>query len=221
VVAVGGAAAITGIALAGALGFGTSAPAARQSPQAPSVAQQTTAAPVATADSGSSASGGGSNGWVVVKHPQSGRTSGAGRADVRAPALPADSGTGRRAVYAIGAQRVWLVDGHGTVIRTYPVSGSRRPHLIAPGTYSVYSRSLHAISFNHKETMEYMVRFAHGGHSAIGFHDIPVSDSSGSLVQSRSDLGTPLSAGCIRQWRPDAKAMWRFASDGTTVVVTA
>jgi lipoprotein-anchoring transpeptidase ErfK/SrfK len=40
-------------------------------------------------------------------------------------------------------------------------------------------------------------------------------------VQSRRQLGTPQSAGCIRQARPDARAMWRFASEGTTVVVTA
>ena len=40
-------------------------------------------------------------------------------------------------------------------------------------------------------------------------------------LQSRGQLGTPQSAGCIRQARPDARAMWRFASAGTTVVVTA
>jgi lipoprotein-anchoring transpeptidase ErfK/SrfK len=124
-------------------------------------------------------------------------------------------------VYDISEQRVWLVDGHNAVSRTYLVSGSRNPHLLNPGTYAVYSRSRHAISFNHKETMGYMVRFAHGAHSAIGFHDIPASDASGSLVQSRAQLGTPLSAGCIRQARPDAKALWTFASTGTTVVVTA
>jgi hypothetical protein len=124
-------------------------------------------------------------------------------------------------VYDISAQRVWLVGRNDTVTRTYLVSGSRNPHLLAPGSYSVFSRSLHAIGFNHKETMRYMVRFAQGKHSAIGFHDIPVSDASGSLVQSQSQLGTPLSAGCIRQWEPDAKALWRFAVKGTTVVVTA
>jgi lipoprotein-anchoring transpeptidase ErfK/SrfK len=67
--------------------------------------------------------------------------------------------------------------------------------------------------------MKFMVRFAHGERAAIGFHDIPYKD--GSLVQSRSDLGTPLSSGCIRQWRPDAKALWRFAPVGTPVVVVA
>ena len=36
-----------------------------------------------------------------------------------------------------------------------------------------------------------------------------------------SELGTPLSHGCIRQWRPDAKALWDFAPVGTEVVVVA
>src|SRR4051812_35968999 len=39
-------------------------------------------------------------------------------------ALPADSGEGRRVVFDIGDQRVWLVKGTGTVARTYLVSGS-------------------------------------------------------------------------------------------------
>ena len=53
-----------------------------------------------------------------------------------------------------------------------------------------------------------MVRFAHGERAAIGFHDIP-ADHDGGLVQTRDQLGTPPSAGCIRQWRPDAVALWR------------
>ena len=38
-------------------------------------------------------------------------------------------------------------------------------------------------------------------------------------MQGHDDLGTPQSHGCIRQWRPDAKALWRFAPVGTEVVV--
>ena len=66
-------------------------------------------------------------------------------------------------------------------------------------------------------TMRYMVRFAHGRRAAIGFHDIPVKD--GQKVQGREDLGTAMSHGCIRQGRPDAKALWAFAPLGTNVVV--
>jgi hypothetical protein len=116
-------------------------------------------------------------------------------------------------------QRVWLVDqvrGEDKVTRTYPVSGSVTDNL-HPGTYAVYSKSLHAVGIEDSGTMEYMVRFAHGANAAIGFHDVPISH--GRLVQTREQLGIPRSHGCIRQWRPDARALWRFAPVGTKVVV--
>ena len=40
-------------------------------------------------------------------------------------------------------------------------------------------------------------------------------------MQTVGQLGTPLSHGCIRQRTADAKALWRFAPVGTTVVVVA
>ena len=132
--------------------------------------------------------------------------------------LPADSGHGRRIVFDMSDQRVWLVEEDGTVRRTYPVSGSLTDNL-KPGGYEVYSRSRHAVGVDDSGIMEYMVRFAHGPRAAIGFHDIPVDD--GAPVQTRADLGTPQSHGCIRQSRPDAVALWRFSPVGTEVVVTA
>ncbi|MGH3354503.1 MAG: L,D-transpeptidase, partial [Nocardioidaceae bacterium] len=74
-------------------------------------------------------------------------------------------------------------------------------------------------SYTYHETMRYMVRFAHGARASIGFHDIPV-DRRGEPVQTRAQLGRRLSSGCVRQARPDAKALWRFAGLGTRVVVT-
>ena len=138
--------------------------------------------------------------------------------ELRAEALavPADSGEGRRVVFDQSAQRVWLVGREGRVLRTYLVSGSVEDNL-DPGTYEVYSRSVKAWGIDDGGTMNYMVRFAYGKRAAIGFHDIPVKD--GEKVQTRSELGTALSGGCIRQWRPDAKALWEFAPQGTTVVV--
>ena len=133
--------------------------------------------------------------------------------------LPPASGTGRRVVFDIDAQRVWLVGqrhGADVVRRTYLVSGSLTDNL-QPGTYEVYSKSTHAVGIDDSGTMRYMVRFAHGANAAIGFHDIPILD--GRLVQTRADLGTAQSHGCIRQWRPDARALWRFAPVGTKVVV--
>jgi L,D-transpeptidase catalytic domain len=132
--------------------------------------------------------------------------------------VPSHSGQGRRIVFDMSDQRVWLVGASGTVRRTYLVSGSLTDNL-RPGTYSVYSKSLHAWGIEESGTMQYMVRFAHGANAAIGFHDIP--ELNGAKVQSRAELGAPQSHGCIRQWRPDAKALWAFAPVGTKVVVTA
>lgn len=138
-----------------------------------------------------------------------------------APDLPPASGTGTRVVFSIGQQRVWLVETgeRGDVVRrTYLASGSVYDNL-HPGRFAVYSRSRHATGIGDSGTMEYFVRFTRGANAAIGFHSVPVSD--GRLVQTRAQLGTPLSHGCIRQWRPDARALWDFAPVGRTVVVTA
>lgn len=137
---------------------------------------------------------------------------------VESDALPVNSGSGRRVVFDMSAQRVWLVGANDKVQRTYLVSGSLEDNL-DPGEYEVYSTSRHAVGVDDSGTMEYMVRFARGKQAPIGFHDIPVDR--GRKVQGRNQLGTPQSHGCVRQWRPDARALWDFAPVGTKVVVTA
>lgn len=133
--------------------------------------------------------------------------------------VPADSGDGRRVVFSQSRQRVWLIDDAEEVTRTYLVSGSVYDNL-DPGEYAVYSRSQDAVGVDNSGTMKYFVRFAHGDTgAAIGFHDIPVDD--GHRLQSLDDLGTPMSHGCVRQRRSDAKALWDFAPLGTRVVVVA
>ncbi len=82
------------------------------------------------------------------------------------------------------------------------------------------SKSRTAGAFDGSGTMEYFVRFATGFSEPIGFHSVP-KDNSGALEQTKAQLGTRLSAGCVRQWLPDAIALWDFAPIGTRVVVTA
>ena len=135
---------------------------------------------------------------------------------------PAGSGTGRRVVFDMADQRVWLVDrraGEDAVRRTLPGLGERhrqpRPRHATRSTPSRCTRSASTTpgrcgTWSGSPT---------GQNAAIGFHDIPVLD--GRLVQTRDDLGTPQSHGCIRQWRPDATALWAFAPVGTKVVVVA
>ncbi|MGI9155129.1 MAG: L,D-transpeptidase [Marmoricola sp.] len=132
--------------------------------------------------------------------------------------VPADSGTGERVVFDLSAQRVWLVGADDSVRRSYLVSGSLTDNL-DPGSYAVYSRSRHAVGVEDSGTMGYFVRFTHGDHAAIGFHDIPVDH--GVPLQTADQLGAPQSHGCIRQQRRDAVALWKFAPVGTRVVVVA
>ena len=133
-------------------------------------------------------------------------------------ALPDDSGTGKRVVFDMSDQRVWLVDQDDDVRRTYLVSGSLTENL-SSGTYAVYSRSRHAVGINDSGVMEYFVRFTRGVNAAIGFHSIPTKN--GRPLQTEKQLGTPQSHGCIRQATPDAQRLWAFAPVGTKVVVTA
>ena len=136
----------------------------------------------------------------------------------KSDALPDASGEGRRIVFSEAAHRVWLVAADGSVERTYLVSGSKFDNL-NQGTYAVQSKSRLATAFDFSGSMEYFVRFATGFTAPIGFHTVPV-DNAGQPEQSRQQLGTPTSAGCVRQWRDDAVALWTFAPVGTKVVVT-
>lgn len=133
--------------------------------------------------------------------------------------LPSASGEGRRIVFDQSDQRVWLVDDDDVVERTYLVSGSTHDNL-RPGSYHVESKTRNANAFDGSGTMEYFVRFATGRNAPIGFHTVPV-DHDGKLEQTRDQLGSPQSAGCVRQWMNDAVALWDFAPVGTSVVVIA
>lgn len=215
VAAIGGAAVICVLSVSGALGI---------SPTGTQAAGQ-------THHTGSPAGGGGAGSEVLASDRTAGGSgTSAGQHESGSPtqgdttptqpqrtALPANSGTGKRIVFDVGAQRVWLVAADNSVERTYPVSGSKF-HNLDNGTYHVTSRSRHATAYNSAETMSYMVRFAMGRTSPIGFHSIPKMPD-GTLVEDRATLGTPQSDGCIRQWISDARALWDFAPDRATVVV--
>ncbi len=209
--AIGGSVAVCVLSLSGALGISDTGSTA------------TDAHPPGTArDGGATGDGAGASGASGASadrmaaggqrpHPEGSRTPAQGTT------LPARSGSGYRVVFDVSAQRVWLVNADNSVERTYLVSGSRY-HNLANGTYQVTSHSRHATAYNSDETMRFMVRFARGRTSAIGFHSIPTRPD-GTLVEARSSLGTPESDGCIRQWITDARALWGFAAVGTTVVV--
>lgn len=134
--------------------------------------------------------------------------------------LPPDSGSGRRVVFSITKQYVWLVAADDSIERRYPVSGSRFDQ-VEPGNYEVIRTRRHTTSWHGTESMEYMVTFTFGENAAIGFHDIPRSLDTGDLIQTLDELGMALSDGCIRQRHKDAAALWDFAPVDTPVIVLA
>ena len=133
------------------------------------------------------------------------------------PAVPKNSGSGRRVVYQNELQWVWIIDGKNEVIRAMPVSGLRGvPNL---GTYEVNSQSLRSYSLDLKDVwFNNMTRFALGPNGGnIGFHEIPTKY--GKPLQTVEQLGTFQGSGCIRMAIEDAKLMYNFAKPGTKVVV--
>jgi len=177
--AVGGAAAVTVVTIAGGLGIGPGAAMASTTPRGSASSDSPTAGAGAGVSAGRSSSGGGRS-WLTIDRDASGVRSGQddggsqemrphpdGGGEPAAPAIPASSGHGRRIVFDQSDQRVWLVDARGEPARTYLVSGSLQDNL-QPGSYAVYSKSLHTVSFDGRETMRYMVRFTQGEHAPIG-----------------------------------------------------
>ncbi|MER5433968.1 hypothetical protein [Streptomyces sp. NPDC002588] len=129
--------------------------------------------------------------------------------DTKHPAaLPGRSGSGRRVVYSVDDDRVWLVGMDGQVRRTFPVTPGRVDPL--PGTYSVTSRS-GRITGTDGTPVEHVVRFTTVGGVTIGF--------SAAVKDVTPPSGAPVRTGGIRESRADGNAMWDFATIGQQVVV--
>jgi hypothetical protein len=124
-----------------------------------------------------------------------------------------DVGSGKRIIYSNSQQRVWLVEADGSLAKTHLVSGKKG--VPGPGTYSVYSKSINANSYN-GITMTHMVRFAHGARLPYGFHSIP-KYANGTPMQTEAELGSYRSGGCVRQLYADAVFLYDWAPIGTTV----
>lgn len=137
-----------------------------------------------------------------------------------APPLPegAGQGTGRRIVYSRLHQRVWAIDDQERIVRSYLVAGSQYNNEVA-GIHEVYSRSETTTGWNGEATLPLMVRWLDTERGAIGFHQIPIHKSDGTVYQTEAELGQRLSGGCQRQAHLDAVFMWEFGQIGTPVHV--
>lgn len=131
---------------------------------------------------------------------------------------PANTGTGKRIVYCNSCQKVWLVDETDYVFATFSVSGRRGAP--SAGVYHVMRKLEMGRSKAHPDLrLPYFVGFAWGSTTDIGFHGIPLRPD-GSQIESDTQLGQPLSSGCVREHQWAAKLLYDWTPEGTTVVVT-
>jgi hypothetical protein len=125
-----------------------------------------------------------------------------------AAAVPEDSGTGRRIVYALGQKRVWLVDASDTARRTFTVwPGTVSPD---PGSYAVSSRTM-ATTGSDGVQIENIVYFAAKSGISVAFSNA-VDGSSPPPAEGEQTGG-------VRMRAADGAALWTFGETGTTVVV--
>ncbi|QNE75540.1 hypothetical protein F0344_13715 [Streptomyces finlayi] len=123
-------------------------------------------------------------------------------------AVPEDSGTGMRVVYALKDRRVWLVDTKERAGRTFTVMPS--PVSPLPGVYQVGSRT-GSVMGSDGVMIEHVVRFTNVDDVAIGFS----AAQDGTMASPDPTAKT----GGVRMKRSDGDAMWTFATVGVKVVV--
>ncbi|GGX18791.1 L,D-transpeptidase [Streptomyces malachitofuscus] len=133
----------------------------------------------------------------------------AGPEEKKPAAVPADSGTGRRIVYSLGQKRVWLVDASDAPRRSFVVwPGTVSPD---PGSYTIGTRT-EATTGSDGVPVEHIVYFAAKSGISVAFSN--AVDGS-SPPPPAPDAKT----GGIRVSKSDGKALWTFATAGTTVRV--
>ncbi|MEU2245908.1 hypothetical protein [Streptomyces sp. NPDC019224] len=123
-------------------------------------------------------------------------------------AVPADSGTGTRVVYALKDRRVWLVNAKGKASRTFKVMPGSVSAV--PGSYAVTSRSGSGTGSD-GVPIEHVVRFAAVNDVTIGF--------SAAQDGAMEEPDPTVKAGGVRMSRADGDALWRFATVSVKVVV--
>lgn len=141
--------------------------------------------------------------------PRASATPGA-PAQPQTPALPAASGTGRRVVYSLAADRVWLVDPakKPQVVRSFAVQPSTVDP--APGSYRVFARTP-ATNGSDGRAIEHVVLFARSGGTVVGF--------SAAVDGSTPRPDPHQRTGGVRETRRDGAALWEFTALGSKVVV--
>ncbi|MEU3553501.1 hypothetical protein [Streptomyces fragilis] len=129
-------------------------------------------------------------------------------AETAATSVPPESGTGRRLVYGLEADRVWLVDAGDKALRSFTVwPGTLDPE---PGEYQAGTRTA-ATTGSDGVAIEHVVYFAFSGGVNFAFSHAE-DGASPAPADGKQTAG-------VRMKVEDGTALWEFASTGTPVVV--
>ncbi|MFJ6657746.1 hypothetical protein ACIQNG_15445 [Streptomyces sp. NPDC091377] len=141
--------------------------------------------------------------------PRASATAKPGASEPASVRVPDDSGTGRRIVYSLGENRVWLVDASDAPRRTFRVwPGTVDPD---PGSYTVGQRTDGTTGSDGVE-IENIVYFAAESGVSVAF-------SSALDGSSPPPPAEGARTGGIRMKSADSAALWTFGTTGTTVTV--
>lgn len=122
--------------------------------------------------------------------------------------VPDASGTGRRIVYSLGQDRVWLVDADDAARRTFTVwPGTVDP---ASGSYTVSLRK-DATTGSDGVQIEHIIYFSARSGVNIAFSNAVDGSSPPPASGTRT--------GGIRMPKADGAALWAFGATGTNVRV--
>ncbi|MFY4719900.1 L,D-transpeptidase [Streptomyces sp. LaBMicrA B280] len=124
------------------------------------------------------------------------------------PALPPDSGDGRRIVYSPAAKRLWLVDATGKEIKTFEVWPGTVT--LPPGRYSIINRT-QSKTGSDGVPIEHIMYVAMVDGVNIAF--------SNALDGASPPPAEGKKLGGIRMRKQDGAALWAFGDLGTKVAV--
>jgi hypothetical protein len=124
------------------------------------------------------------------------------------PPVPAGSGTGKREVYSLSQQRVWVVPPNNGPVSTFTVTPGTVP--AQPGTYFVTKRRPSTVGGD-GASIEHVVYFEYTAETWVAF-SAQVDDK---VVKPDPSLHT----GALRAHRADIAKVWNNTVIGSTVVV--
>ena len=131
---------------------------------------------------------------------------------VAPPPIPANSGEGKRVVYSLSQNRVWLVDDAERSLREYTVAPA--PYRPVPDTYRVTIKVEDSRPGSDGLQITHSVRFGFVEGIPLGF-----AATTTPLEKIKPGDPTTVKSAGIRERPGDGLALWNFAPVGTPVIV--